>query len=307
MLKLLVGLVGLISISAQQSATLTMGGTRVILSNYDGGKMSFPAPGEKEHHFQVSGPPVQIEAPEKGLTVRAKNVDVMWADVDPKTTEFKKGRLEGDAVIIVDSAVSQKALEENAKAQSKKTPPAATETRFVQANSDLFLYAGTVKQGTVTMPGHWTFHQVVTGVQELTINKKKVKVAYVQTLDVDGTSGTIDLVPGKDGTLNQLSTGHIAGPVHFKMEKVETPEDTKKPSTSTYSGVADQVDIDLVSKPGTITASGNVNVDAVNSSYASHFSEDRFIFFVNDKLEPQGLQFFGKPGSTTAKTKGGSK
>ena len=307
MFTTIIALVGIAHYGKQQSATFTMGGTRIILSNTDVLNVSIPKAGDKEHHLTVSGPPVQIEAPQKGLTVRGKSVDLTWADLDPKTTEFRKGRLEGDAVIIIDSAISQLALEEDAKAFAKKVLPAPAETRFVQANSDLFLYTGTAKQGTVTMPGHWTFHQVVTGVQEQTINKRKVKVAYVQTLDVDGTSGTIDLVPGKDGTLNQLSTGHISGPVHFKMEKVETPEDTKKPSNSTYSGVADQVDIDLVSKPGTITASGNVTVDAVNSSYASHFSEDRFIFFVNEKLEPQGLQFFGKPGSTTAKTKGGSK
>jgi len=291
----------------QQNAVFNSGGSRIFLRNYDQGTIDGIATGQKEKHAVVSGNLVELFSPEKGLTARAKNLDFTWAELDPKTMEIRKGQLEGNATLIIDGEVASQTQAEAAKAKNQPTPKPPQETSILQVDSELFSYAGTVDRGTLTMPGQWTLKQTAKGVQQQKKDKKVVQITYTQTFDANGSSGFINLIRGKGGVLNQPETGHLEGPVHFKVVRDEIADGETKSKITTYTGVADHVDINMLAHPGTITAEGHVSVDADVDGYVSHFSDDNFVFLVNEKFEPQGIKFWGKPGVTTAKSKGGSK
>lgn len=291
----------------QQSMTLVVGDNRILVTNVDalsGLKLLHTG---IEHHATAAGNPVQVVVPEMGLTARGRSIDITWADLGPKQTEVRAGRFEGDATLVFDSDAAGKALAEDAKAKGLPLPEPNPGSSFEQIDSDLFTYAGTAAHGTITLPNAWTFKQVTKGSRTVEKHGVPIAVAYDQMIDANGTGGHFDVAPGPDGALNQVQSGLLAGPVHFRIVRHETPGDTNKLSTSTYTGVADNVDINLVSHPGTLAARGHVTVNADTGTLSSRFLEDRFVFLVNEKLEPTGLQFFGHPGITTAKLKEGVK
>ena len=306
-LKALMLAIGVVSIAHQESATFISGGARIYLTNANGGTIDGLGQGDKQKHVVVTGNLAQIHSPEKGLTARGRTLEFTWAELDPKTMEFRQGRIEGNATIIIDGEEAQKALADDAQKLNKPLPTPQSESSFMQADSDLFSYAGTVKAGTLTMPNPWTFKQTSKGTKDEEKDRKHVKITYDQAFEASGSKGIINLVPGPDGVLNQLETGTLDGPVHFKIVRHEMTEGTAKPSTSTYIGVADHIGMNLAGHPGTITASGHVIVDADLNGDSCHFEEDTFIFEVNEKLEPLGFQFHGSPGLTKAKAKDGGK
>ena len=292
-------------VSDQSNITFFSGGNRVILTNFRPKSFEGIKSGEKQKHVDIVGDPAQLRSPEKGFTARGREMEFTWAELDPKTMEFRQGRIEGAATIIFDSDVAQKALTDDALNQKKKPPAPPAESSFMQVDSELFTYAGTVERGTLTMPDPWTFKDVAKGSQIQVKEKVPVKVNYDQTFDATGSKGVINIVRGPDGNLGKLESGTLEGPVHFKIVRRETPDGTSITTTTTYTGVADHIDIDLTTKPGTITAHGHVIVDADSIEYQAHFVEEDFVFLVSDKLEPIGLKFSGNPGKTKATAKDG--
>jgi len=306
-IKVLIATIGLGCLGWQESATFTSGGSRVFLTNATHGSVDGLAQGDKQKHVLATGEPAQIHSPEKGLTARGRTLEFTWAELDPKTMEIRQGRIDGQGTIIIDGEESQKALAEDAVKLNQPVPKPQSESSYMQIDSELFSYSGTVKHATLTMPNAFTFKQTGKGISKQTKGGKEVDTPFDQSFDATGTSGTISLVPGPDETLNQVELGTIEGPVHFKLVRHEFPADSGKTSTSTYTGVADHIDINLLSHPGTITASGHVIVDADLNGDTCHFAEDKFVFLVSEKMEPLGLQFAGKPGETKAKAKDGGK
>ena len=305
----------LLAILSQQSTTFLSGGTHIVVTNHTG-LMEGLGTGDKEKHVDLLGDPAQLQAFEKGFTARGKELDFTWAELDPKTTEFRKGRIEGNGSLIYDTEMAQKALTEQAMANKKPLPVPPAESSFIQANSERFTYLGNVDLGTITMPDPFTLLDSAKGTEVKTQNKISYRVNYDQTLTASGAKGELHIVKGPDGNLGKLSTGSFEGPVHFKIVRHETPnitthiegfDDSNLTETSTYTGVADHLDIDLTTTPGTITARGHVRVVAQTPALEkATFDEDEFKFFVSDKMEPISLKFHGTPGKTTAKPKDGT-
>lgn len=291
----------------QGNVTVHSGDARVTLSNFESGSMDGFKEGNKEKHVDIKGNPAQIVSPEKGLTVTGKELEFTWAELDPKTMEFRKGRIEGNGIVTFDNNVAFDALTEDAA--KRKTPPPAepTEKTNLRIQSDLFNYSGDVKQGLLEMPGPWNLTDTAKGTKIKTEKNAAVNVDYDQTFDADGSKGQLTLVPGPNNEMGQIQKGSFEGPVHFKLVRHERVAGAPTPTTTTYTGVADHVDIDLTTTPGTVTARGHVTVDAESDAYQAHFIEAEFSFLVDDKLQPLGLKFSGMPGQTTAKAlpKGG--
>ena len=288
----------------QRIGSFTMGETRFTLSNaeikYEGSK---EAKGEK--HILLTGSPVEIQALEKGLTVRGRTVELTWAELDAKTTEFRKGRVEGEATIIMDSEQAQKALAESASQNNRPAPVPSPETTYLEAHSQLFAYTGTSEQGTITIPNSWTLKQSSKGVVTPK-DPKKAKVDFDQVIDASGASGVMNIVRGADGTLSQPGTGSLEGPVHLKVVRHETEQGSSKQSTKTYAIVADHIDIDLLTHPGTIVAKGHVTLDTDEAGFKAHLTDDEFVFRVNEKFDFLGFEGHGKPGTAVGKSKDGS-
>ena len=297
----------------QHPWTIISGGTHIGVTN-QGGKLEGLRAGDKEKHVDLLGDPAQLQAFEKGFTAKGKELEFTWAELDAKTTEFRKGRIEGNGSLIYDSEMAQKALIEQAKTTKKLPPVAPAESSFIQADSERFSYLGNVNQGTITMPAPFTLLDSGKGTETKTRNKISYRIRYDQTLTASGAKGELHIIKGPDGNLGKLSTGSFEGPVHFKIVRHEIPDvaahvdgfdDTNLAETSTYSGVADHLDVDLTTTPGTITAHGNVTVDADTPTLKATFHDDEFQIFVSEKMEPISLKFRGSPGKTTAKPKDG--
>ncbi len=170
-----------------------------------------------------------------------------------------------------------------------------------------------MSQGTLKFPDPWTLNQSSKGTAEKKDKDgKKSLIAFDQTVDASGTSGQMQVGPGKDGSLNHPEIGSLDGPVHIKIARHETPQGSDKTSTSTYAIVADHVDIDLTTKPGTITATGHVTVDADSDGTVANWQDiNKFVLQVSETYEPLAFETYGLPGkpiiATAKKPKGGSK
>jgi hypothetical protein len=289
----------------QHGGFIRIGGIRYIFSNTDPVIFDQPKSPTEERHLEVRGDPAQIHSPERGLTVKGKVIEAFWVNLDPKVIEVRRGRIKGNASIVVDNAEAYKTAVEAAKEAGKAIPKAPAEFKVMEADSDLFSYSGSVDAGTVTMPGSWVLKQTTTGIQKAT-TKGQPDIAYEQTVDATGSSGTLNLAKAKDGSLSQLTTGELAGPVHIKIVRRETPEHTITVKTSSYDIVADKIHINMLTKPGTITAEGHVSLDTVEDVTELQFTEDRVVFSVDENFELLGFKGNGSPGVTTAKTKVGS-
>ncbi len=286
-----------------QSATFHSGGDLILVTNAD--KINFNGTSGTAPVRQASatGSPVQVVWVERGMTMHARSLDATWVEIDPVTTEFRRAQMQGDAMLVIDGAAAEKALAADAEANHKPVPPTESETTFQQLNSDVLSYSGNVERGTISIPGPWTYRAITKGSRIGESAGHQIVIPFDQVFDASGTSGHLNLIRGKNGALNQIETGLLSGPVHFKLVRHEVPGGGQKPSTNTYTGVADNVNMDLTSNPGTVTAKGHVRVDTDNDAVASYFMEDSFVFLVNDKLAATGLRFSGVPGRTTAKLK----
>jgi hypothetical protein len=94
--------------------------------------------------------------------------------------------------------------------------------------------------------------------------------------------------------------------VHLKIVRHETEVGSTKTTTTSYALVADIVDIDMLSKPGTITAQGHVTLDSDDGTTAVQFNWDQSVFTVDENFQILGFNAHGNPGVTKAKTKEGS-
>lgn len=302
--KLGAALLAVTSIGSRRDGTVTIRGVHYVFSNAEPIEFDLPK-GTAEKHIKVQGDPAQVLSPERGLTVRGKILEVNWAELGPKVTEVRKGRVEGDASIVIDGELAQRTLEENSKIANKPAPPKPPETKVMEAHSEVFTYEGSVDKGTLNFSNPWTFSQSSRGFQKAQA-KGKHDINFDQTVDATGSSGQMNLVKGKDDSLDQLSTGHLAGPVHLKIVRHETEADSAKTTTTTYILVADAVDIDMLTKPGTITAQGHVTLDSDDGTTAVNFKWDQSVFAVDENFQILGFKAHGTPGVTTAKTKEGT-
>ena len=303
-------LLALAVIGAQGQMIYTSADGQFTFSGHMTGVFDTPKDKTTPMHVLLHGAPVRGESPTNGLTATAREMELTWLKVDAKTTEIRQGRLEGDADIVFDGGAAQAAKVEQARKLNKPELPQPKEISRFEAKSELFSYTGTVATGTLTMPDPWTMQQVTHGAGVREEDGHPVPFTFDQTFDASGTKGTMSVVAGKDGALDQPSTGHLNGPVHFKLVRHEKAVGAAEISTTTYTGVADSVDIDMTTSPGTVAAHGHVVVDAVRPEGRKvHFEEDEFTVDLDPQMNPLGFRFSGHPGLTTAKAngKGGSR
>ena len=298
------------SLAFQEEIKLVSGGNHVTISNGKVGNLDGFGSGNKESHAFISavdGKLAELACPEKGFSTRGRELEFTWAELNSKKMEFRKGRIEGNASLIFDSEVSQQTLTSQAISEKKVPPAAPEETSFVQVDSERFSYIGNIDKGTITMPDPWTLVDTAKGSMMKVKEKVPYKVHYDQTFTASGSKGEIHLGKGPDGNLGKLETGNFEGPVHFKIVRNETPDGAGVTEKSTYTGVADHLELDLTTTPGRVTAQGHVVVVADTPTMRATFTDDEFILFVSDKLEPLSLKFSGSPGKTTAKAKDGTR
>jgi hypothetical protein len=298
--KLPVAMVALACLGHQGDNSFMVGGVKYFVSNVDQSEFTKPPKGVGESHLKLTGSPAQIQSPERGLTVRGRVLESYWVDVSPKIVEVTKGRVEGGASIVIDDELAQRTAKEMALKAGKKAPTAPTETTFMEVDSEQFSYAGTTDNGAVTIPNPWTFRQTSKGIQKAKA-KGKPDVDFDQTVDADGSAGLMNLVKGKDGNLNKISTGHLDGPVHMKIVRNETEVGSDKTGTTSYIIVADFIDVNLLTQPGTVRAVGHVTLDTDDGSFKLHFTWDKCVFAVDENLQLLGFHGLGTPGITTAK------
>ena len=292
----------------QGISSYTYSGGHIIVRNYselDGdGFNPRSTSGSNERHSLITGNSATIEAPEKGVTIKGSAIDFRWAQLDPKTVEFRSALIKGHAELDLDADAGYQNSLKFAAERKLPAPKPLDGSRVSQLISEEIQYSGNVSRGTIQLPVPWTYHQNDKGVAVKTDNGKTIHVQFDQTFDCSGQSGQIVLVKGKTGDLNQVETGFIQGPVHFKLVRIEIPDDTKIPSTTTYVGVADRIDINMLTQPGTVTASGHVKVNEEADGNSSSVSDEKIVLTVTPDLEPISVKIGA--GSTTVKTKDGS-
>ena len=287
-------------------ATYTYAGGHIIVrhfSGFTGDGLTAQPTSDTERHTLVEGTLATIELPEKGFTLKGKKIDLTWAQAEPKVLEIRSGLIEGNASLHLDSAAG---FLENTKFATERNlpkPKAALVDRICDLTSNVFQYSGNKEKGTVTLPGTWTYQQADKGTLDKVEKEKHTLVQFDQTFTVDSASGTVHLIKGKTGSVDQIETGTIIGPVHFKLVRQETPADTGKTSTSTYVGTADRIDIDMTTHPGTITATGHVKVDGESEGNNISFADEKIVITVSPELEPITIKLGS--GQTTIKPKDG--
>jgi len=298
----------LVSLQKPPQMTVGAGTSRVLITNANTTTAEGLEKGQKHHHVVLTGSPVQVQSPAKGFTATGNAIDMRWEEIDAKTTSIEQARVEGKATMFFDDSMAQASLVEEAKRLHKPEPAAKPESSTMKAQSELFNYAGSAHKGTLTMPVPWTFRQVSKGTGTREDDGKKVNFTYDQTFDMDGTKGVLNLIQGKTGAMDRVSTGHLNGPVHFKVVRHEQVVGKVEVTTSTYSGVADEVDIDLTKDPGTIVTHGHVIVDIDSAELTVHWPDlDSFTLKVDDQMQVTGFSNEGHPAVMTAQTKGGGK
>ena len=277
------------------------GDSSIVVQNFASSKVI----GSKEKHLTAEGNLVEMASPDRGLKTSSRQLDAEWTEIDSKTTELRSGRFEREATIIFNSQTAYDESVRIAALHNQPHPKSPDESSIFQAKSDLITYGGDLKKGTVGFPEPVSFKRTSKGTTYKVQDGEKIPVTFDQVIDATGTRGEIVLGVGKDGQIDKPQTGFLDGPVHIKIVRHEMPKGTNVTTTSTYTCVADHLEIDLLSNPGTITAEGNVTVDADSEGTVSKFVVDKFVINVNDQLEPLGFEFYGKPGVTKAQSKDG--
>jgi len=274
-------------------------------SKFSGDGLSASSDTQIDKHAHIDGAPASIELPEKGFTLHGKAIDLIWSQSNPKQIEIKKAYVEGAAVLHFDSAAGFAANTKFTTEKGLPKPKPELVDRIGELTTEVLRYEGNLEAGTITLPGAWSYTQADKGTLDKVEKDKHTPVQFDQTFTITASSGTVHLIKGKSGSVDQIETGTIMGPVHFKLTRHETPSDTGKTTTSTYEGTADRVEIDMRTQPGTITASGHVKVDGGSDGNLMSFANDRVVITVSPELEPISIQMGS--GRTTVKPKDGSK
>ena len=308
-IKLLPITVLLTSLAAQGVATYTYDGGHIEIRNFkdlSGDWTDVKASvNNKEKHAHISGEAANLSLPEKGLSVTGNVLDFRWAQADPKTIELREGTIEGKAVIHMDT---EKGYQANLKFSASKhlpAPKAPAEFRVSQLETEKILYSGNVSRGTLTMPTAWKYSESDSGDATKVDDKKTSHIHFVQTFNCDAANGLLVIRQGQTGQLDQIESGLAEGPVHFKFIRDETNLETKVLTHTSYVGVADRVEINMLTQPGTVTASGHVIVDGDSNGALTNFKVDRLVMTVSPQMEPISVQMFS--GVTTVKSKDGSR
>jgi len=292
--KLLVLPLILACFDQEQIVTYKNAGGRVIIRNFSNVKTHLKDKNggvqNDENRITITGNLAIAEAPEKGFSATGQTIDLKWAPLADKRTEIRSALIRRQATVIIDSDWGFASRVENAKEYHLPAPIPQTESRYSKVDSETITYTGSIEKGTLVFPVPWTFNQTNKGVTEQEDNGKKTKVVFDQKFECDGSKGQMIIGPGKDGELNQLQTGFVEGPVHFKLIRHETPEGSNKMSTQSYVGVADRLDIDLLKDPGTVKATGHVKVDRVVDGYTSTTVTEWLVLNVTQQMEPIGIE-----------------
>ncbi|MDR3690924.1 MAG: hypothetical protein P4L46_16215 [Fimbriimonas sp.] len=282
---------------------------RIVARNFDRlntnwqDKKAATRPGETR--IKLEGSLAIVDSPEKGVSATGQTIELAWAQPGGKKFEIRSAIVQGRAAMTFDSDWAYRSQIAFAQESGLQPPKPNLTARSGRVDSDEIEYAGDSDQGTLSLSHPWTYKETDQGVEEREVEGHPAQVHFDQVFECDGTSGQLILGPGKDGEINQIQTGTIRGPVHFKLIRKETVGDTKASTVTSYVGVADRVDINMKTNPGTVTASGHVKVDRMADGYPSNIDVDWLVLTVSPEMEPLGLQM--GTGTIKASDKGGSR
>jgi len=257
-------------------------------------------------HVHLTGMPVTLTDSSTGITIIGNVADLVTIKHKDGKSSLESATVTGDAHIIADTSIS----DTTAKAVATKTgkryiPPVGSQ--FTKLDSDTLTYVSTATEGTIDAPKAWTIHQDSKGsLMKKDKDKKDLHIGYVQTLDASGSSGHLVVSLDKNGQYDRPKTAHIAGPVKFASTRKETVAETAEVTTTVMNGTCDQVDLDCIKDPGTLTASGHVELDGDLPLGQGHTSCAEFVAYLDKDLKPIKYKASGSPANARVTPKDGS-
>jgi len=257
--------------------------------------------------FRASGDPLVLEAKNQGATITTPRLNGTFASAkgaDGKTMTYAKVlHAEGGTTTVFDGQAAYAGDIAKAQRLKQPTPPEPKEISKGTLKTDHFDYAGSQESGTFTLPVAFDVTSDTKGMIEPKKKGDPVK-AFLQNMEMHGSSGVINLNPGSKDKKDFLKTGHIEGPITFHMDRSESVAGAPFASVGKLDGQADKLDLDLVTER-TVTLSGHVKLNGDLPNYISVTGGEKAVLKLNDAGEIVSVTFTGSPTTSTIKEKKG--
>ncbi|MBC8066552.1 MAG: hypothetical protein H7Y17_17105 [Chlorobia bacterium] len=260
--------------------------------------------------FDAVGTPLKIESLDRGFTISAahiKGVLVPQREPTTKASYIKEMTGEGGMIAHFDSQVAHDYQVSRAIQDGGLVPAAMLGHDTADIRSERFTFAGDPVQGTLTLPGKFTF--ITTGLKNDTLpDGTSVTKVSRQSSTMTGTSGLVTLWLGA-GIDRRVKTATVEGPITFVLDQVETDAKSITPVITNLKGWADRAEIDM-EKGQTITLLGNVKLQGERGLYLGTSEGDKAVITLDKELKPSSIRITGEPTKSTLREKkggGGSK